>query len=108
MNESFSVKEKKQINHNTSKLEVKMRIMVFSLKWLGHASFQIIANGKVIYIDPFEGEYKEKADIVLVSHSHPDHCDPSKLEKITRPGSARARARNDTLHPIVPQRYEPK
>jgi len=54
------------------------------VKWLGHASFQIKANGKNIYIDPYEGEYAEKADLVLVTHSHFDHCDASKIEKVKK------------------------
>jgi L-ascorbate metabolism protein UlaG (beta-lactamase superfamily) len=58
--------------------------MVFIVKWLGHASFQIKTDGKNIYIDPYEGEYKNKADLVLVTHSHHDHCDPSKIEKVRK------------------------
>ncbi|MEM3808638.1 MAG: MBL fold metallo-hydrolase [Thermoproteota archaeon] len=54
------------------------------VKWLGHASFQINVDGKVVYIDPYEGEYTEKADMILVTHSHPDHCDTSKIEKIRK------------------------
>jgi len=54
------------------------------VKWLGHASFQIKADGKNIYIDPYEGEYAEKADLVLVTHSHFDHCDTSKIEKVMK------------------------
>lgn len=51
------------------------------IKWLGHSSFLIIArDGIRIITDPF-GDYpglkynpiKEKADIVVVSHSHGDH-----------------------------------
>lgn len=55
-----------------------------SVKWLGHASFQISFNGKNIYIDPYEGKYTEKADIVLITHSHFDHCDLSKVEKVRK------------------------
>lgn len=58
--------------------------MNLSIKWLGHASFQIEAEGKIIYVDPYEGEYKEKADIILVTHSHDDHCNLSKIKKICR------------------------
>ena len=54
------------------------------VKWLGHASFQIRAEGKNIYIDPYEGEYTEKADLVLVTHSHFDHCDASKIEEVMK------------------------
>jgi len=55
-----------------------------SVKWLGHSSFMIKGGDKVIYMDPYEGEYTDKADIVLVSHSHSDHCDPSKIAMIRR------------------------
>lgn len=52
------------------------------IQWLGHASFKITAANKAIYIDPYAGEpdmYSEKADIILVSHSHFDHCDGQKI-----------------------------
>ena len=58
--------------------------MDLSIKWLGHASFQIRAEGKTIYIDPYEGEYSEKADLILVTHSHFDHCDTSKIKKVRK------------------------
>jgi len=44
----------------------------------------IKGGDKIIYMDPYEGEYKDKADIVLVSHSHSDHCDTSKIAMIRR------------------------
>lgn len=62
--------------------------MDFSLKWLGHASFMVKAGGKTIYIDPYEGEYTEKADLILASHSHSDHCDTSKISKVRREDTA--------------------
>lgn len=58
--------------------------MNLSIKWLGHASFQIRAEGKTIYVDPYEGEYSEKADLILVTHSHFDHCDTSKIKKVRK------------------------
>ncbi len=54
------------------------------MKWLGHASFQIVVNEKIIYIDPYEGDYTDKADILFISHDHHDHCDPSKIELIRK------------------------
>lgn len=59
-------------------------MLAILIRWLGHASFQVKSNGKNIYIDPYEGTYAEKADLVLVTHSHFDHCDPSKIEKVRK------------------------
>jgi L-ascorbate metabolism protein UlaG (beta-lactamase superfamily) len=58
--------------------------MTFTLKWLGHASFQINVEGKIIYIDPYSGKYSEKADLILVTHSHGDHCSVAKIKSIRR------------------------
>jgi len=61
--------------------------MTVVIKWLGHASFQIKTKGKTIYIDPYKGEYNQKADfnqkadLILVTHSHFDHCDTLKINK---------------------------
>ncbi len=57
------------------------------LKWLGHASWKLKAGGKTIYIDPYEGDYDEKADISLASHSHTDHGEPSKVKEATGDGT---------------------
>lgn len=58
--------------------------MALSIKWLGHASFQIKAEEKTIYVDPYKGEYSEKADLILVTHSHSDHCDTDKIKRIRK------------------------
>ncbi len=55
------------------------------LKWLGHASALLEASGKVIYIDPYAGEYTKKADIIIVTHGHSDHLSPDKIRMIQRP-----------------------
>ena len=58
--------------------------MSLLIKWLGHASFMIKADEKTIYIDPYEGEYTEKADLILITHSHGDHCVVSKIDLIRK------------------------
>ena len=52
------------------------------IKWLGHASWKIKTGGKTIYIDPYEGEYDEKADLILSTHHHDDHCKVDKIKKV--------------------------
>ena len=59
-------------------------MMGISIIWLGHASFQIKADGKNIYIDPYKGKYIDNGDIILITHPHFDHCDPSKIKKIKK------------------------
>jgi len=65
-----------------------MKIQNIDLEWLGHAAFKIKAKGKVIYIDPYQlTEPLEKADIILITHSHYDHCSQADLEKIAKDGT---------------------
>ena len=52
------------------------------LKWLGHASWKITAGGKIIYVDPYEGDYDETADLILASHIHQDHCHTEKVAMV--------------------------
>jgi L-ascorbate metabolism protein UlaG (beta-lactamase superfamily) len=59
-------------------------MMGLSLTWLGHAGFLIKADGRNIYIDPYKGEYGDKADVILITHSHYDHCDSSRIRRIQR------------------------
>lgn len=57
-------------------------LMVENIVWLGHDSFKITGE-KIIYTDPFQIEsQEEKADIVLITHSHSDHCSPEDIAKV--------------------------
>lgn len=53
-----------------------------SLTNIGHASMKIkTADGKIIYIDPYaSGDYSDSADILLVTHAHPDHNNQSLVK----------------------------
>ncbi|MGD9275596.1 MAG: MBL fold metallo-hydrolase [Candidatus Pacearchaeota archaeon] len=64
-----------------------MKINDVELKWLGHSGF-LILNSKVIYIDPYNiTENLPKADLILLTHSHYDHCSVADLQKIVRDGT---------------------
>jgi len=56
------------------------------LTWLGHDGFRI-QDGQVVYVDPYQIQAGPRADIVLVSHEHSDHCSVDDLKKITGPNT---------------------
>ncbi|MFN2219286.1 MAG: MBL fold metallo-hydrolase [Anaerolineae bacterium] len=59
--------------------------LVTKLHWLGHDSFRL-EGPPVIYFDPWKLSGKlPKADLLLVSHEHHDHCSPEDVEKIRGP-----------------------
>ncbi|MBS1266389.1 MAG: hypothetical protein MAG795_00356 [Candidatus Woesearchaeota archaeon] len=60
-----------------------MKVGNIKLQWLGHASVKILAD-KIIYIDPFNLETDEKADLILITHGHYDHCSISDINKILK------------------------
>ena len=58
------------------------------LMFFAHASVAIEYDGKMIYVDPVEGnaEYERlpKADMILVTHSHYDHFDMKAIEALQK------------------------
>jgi len=57
--------------------------MIENIHWLGHAAFRLDGD-KTIYIDPYKIKGGPGADIILISHSHYDHCSPIAVERIRK------------------------
>lgn len=64
---------------NTSKGNLEITLV-------GHAFLMFNFDGKVIHIDPVmrEGDYTKmpKADIIIITHEHGDHLDPTAISAI--------------------------
>ncbi len=52
--------------------------------WCGQSAFKIIYRETVIYIDPFNISSGDKADMILITHDHHDHCDPTSIARIQK------------------------
>ena len=64
-----------------------MKIDSVEINWLGHSGF-LIKNSKVIYIDPYNIKANsEKADLILITHSHYDHCSVADMNKVIKEGT---------------------
>ncbi len=69
-----------------------------SVKFLGHASFEIELGGRIIYTDPWwdakplkmerlvppgiQAESIRKADLIMISNEKPDHCDKFDVQRV--------------------------
>jgi L-ascorbate metabolism protein UlaG (beta-lactamase superfamily) len=56
------------------------------LAFIGHGSLMMTFGGKVIHIDPYSrmADYTKlpKADLIFLTHDHPDHLDPVALQSV--------------------------
>ncbi len=81
-----------------------------SIHWFGHDAMRIDAGGLVIYIDPWQvGDQPEKADLVLITHDHHDHCSPEDVDAVFKEGTeivtmatAAEKLPGKTIHTVAP------
>lgn len=56
--------------------------MLERIHWLSHDAFRI-DGPQIIYLDPYRlGQGNPEADVILITHDHPDHCSPEDVAKI--------------------------
>jgi L-ascorbate metabolism protein UlaG (beta-lactamase superfamily) len=58
--------------------------MVKGIHWLGHDTFKITGE-KTVYTDPFQIKKQDRADIILITHEHYDHCSLEDVKKLQGP-----------------------
>lgn len=85
-----------------------------SLTWFGHSSFELNLNGSIILFDPwFDQKPRQtdrlvapavknvdaikRADLIMVSHEHFDHCDPYDVTRIAQRTFATVVGPDETL-----------
>ncbi len=76
--------------------------MLENIRWLGHDTFRIEGQGLVIYTDPFQIKREERADLILITHEHRDHCSPDDIAKLCGPETSIVTV-SDCLAKISPE-----
>ena len=58
--------------------------MVENIHWLGHDSFKVAGRDVTVFTDPFRLKKSDRADIILITHDHYDHCSPDDVKRIQK------------------------
>ena len=65
-----------------------MEVKGIRIEYLGHSGFFVNGGGRDIAIDPYNiSNNAPKADLILITHSHYDHCSIKDIQKIKKDGA---------------------
>jgi len=73
-------------NEKAEEKGVETMDLGINIQHISHSAFKL-SDGKVIYIDPFNIKDNDPADIILITHSHYDHCSIKDIQKIVKEGT---------------------
>lgn len=62
----------------------KTNLDSLEITWLTQSAFKIKGGGLVVYVDPINDQEDEKAELILITHEHEDHCDPVTVEGLRK------------------------
>jgi L-ascorbate metabolism protein UlaG (beta-lactamase superfamily) len=54
------------------------------ISWLGHDGFKLEDGAESLVIDPFKLDREARADFLLLSHEHFDHCNAEDIRKVLK------------------------
>lgn len=89
-NETKNILNMSYLNQNTDTIQTPQGAPLY-VTFLRHASLILTFGGKVFYVDPLK-EYMRsgdfpKADYILITHDHYDHCDKAAVEALSKNGT---------------------